>query len=88
MPCCRKHILTGSFDKKARVWDAETGDCVQTLWGHSGEVVSAKFGPDNQLVATASMDNTSRVYSTTSGECQLVALALPKPFFDKPWIET
>ena len=65
--CCRKHILTGSFDKTARVWSTETGECLQTLWGHSAEVASAKFDPSNQLIATASMDFTARIYSTLSG---------------------
>ena len=28
-------IVTGSFDKTARIWDAETGECIHVLRGYA-----------------------------------------------------
>ena len=33
-------VATGSFDKTARIWDVQTGDCLLTLEGHTEEIVS------------------------------------------------
>ena len=37
---CSDKILTGSFDKTARIWSSETGQCLHILKGHKKEVVS------------------------------------------------
>ena len=34
-------VITGSYDRTARVWDVETGECVHVLEGHTGEVFCA-----------------------------------------------
>lgn len=31
---CRDRIATGSFDKTAKLWDTETGNCLYTFAGH------------------------------------------------------
>ena len=30
-----EYIISGSRDKTIRIWDADTGECVRTLEGHS-----------------------------------------------------
>jgi WD40 repeat protein len=40
-----KTVVSGSFDKTVRVWDAATGKEVQKLEGHSGGVNSVAFSP-------------------------------------------
>ena len=53
-------VATGSFDRLAKIWSTETGECLQTLKGHSAEVVTLGFNSsphqDNKLLATGSMD--------------------------------
>ena len=39
-------VLTASVDKTAKIWNASTGECTQTLSGHSGWVTSAVFSAD------------------------------------------
>eukprot|EP01045_Picozoa_sp_COSAG04_P060876 COSAG04_NODE_30960_length_259_cov_0.987500_1_plen_51_part_01 len=39
-------VVSGSFDQTVRIWDAVTGECEQTLEGHSSAVYSASFSPD------------------------------------------
>lgn len=62
-------IVTGSFDKTAKVWTSPSGECLQTFYGHSAEIVAAEFNPANAgLVATGSMDGTARIYHVDTGQ--------------------
>jgi hypothetical protein len=38
-----KRVVTASFDKSARIWDAENGKEIAVLKGHDGAVLSAAF---------------------------------------------
>jgi hypothetical protein len=68
-----KRILTGSWDKTAKVWDAATGLELLTLKGHNGFVLSASFSPDGQRTATAGADGTVKVWDAATGH-ELLAL--------------
>ena len=48
------NIVSASGDKTVRVWSVATGECVQTLEGHSGGVSSAQFSPDGTNIVSAS----------------------------------
>jgi dynein assembly factor with WDR repeat domains 1 len=55
-------IVTGSFDKTAKIWDANTGQMMNTLKGHNMEIVCLGFDPHGLLVATGSMDHTAKLW--------------------------
>lgn len=60
--------LTGSFDKTARIWSLnDNGECLCTMRGHVGEIVAINICESKQMVATSSMDKTTRLFSTTTG---------------------
>jgi len=60
-------IVTGSFDRKAKIWDANTGERYHTLKGHKMEIVCLSFDPHGMLVATGSMDNTAKLWDVETG---------------------
>jgi len=64
-----KYVLTGSDDGTARIWNAETGQCIKILEGHAGWVNSCSFSSDGKYVLTCSDDKTARIWNTETGEC-------------------
>jgi len=62
-------IASGCRDKMVKLWDVTSGECLQTLRGHSDTVISVSFSPDGTKVASGSSDDTVKLWDVTSGEC-------------------
>lgn len=61
-------LATGSWDKNTpRVWNAQTGEEVLALKGHSGRVYTLAWSPDGKRIATGSHDKTTRVWNAQDG---------------------
>ena len=60
-------IVTGSYDKTARIWDAKTGAEIAVLEGHEGRVNSVVVTPDGARIVTGSQDNTARIWDVKTG---------------------
>eukprot|EP00301_Raphidiophrys_heterophryoidea_P002393 c11113_g1_i1.p1 GENE.c11113_g1_i1~~c11113_g1_i1.p1 ORF type:complete len:821 (-),score=243.84 c11113_g1_i1:104-2533(-) len=60
-------LVSGSWDKTARVWDLQSHTCVAVLSGHQASVWSTCFVSSTHI-ATVSADKNLRVFSAT-GEC-------------------
>jgi WD40 repeat protein/tRNA A-37 threonylcarbamoyl transferase component Bud32 len=60
-------IVTASWDKTAKVWDARSGAELLTLKGHSRGVWSASFSPDGSRIVTGSLDKTAKVWDAKTG---------------------
>ena len=64
-----KLLVTGSWDRSAKIWDIATGKAVRKLDGlHQGYVNSVEFSPDGQTILTASDDGTARLWDAATGE--------------------
>jgi len=79
-----QRVVSGSADHTLRVWDADRGECVAVLEGHSSPVtcvcvVEVGGGGDGggggakvQRVVSGSRDHTLRVWDADRGECVAV----------------
>ena len=52
-----------------RVWDAQSGECLRTLEGHSDFVTSVALSGDGTRIVSGSWDKTVRVWDAQSGKC-------------------
>jgi len=60
-------IVSGSTDRTLKVWNADTGYCMHTLYGHSSTVRCMDM--HDSTVVSGSRDGTLRVWDTSSGNC-------------------
>src|SRR5204863_492775 len=61
-------VLTGSADKAARLWDAQSGQPKGVPLQHQDAVKAVAFSPDGNTVLTGSADKTARLWDTQSGQ--------------------
>ena len=61
-----RQVLSASWDKTAKIWDAAAGNAVATLQ-HNDEVFCARYSPDGTRIITASADGTARIWNATKG---------------------
>ena len=60
-------IASGHFDRKVRIWDANTNQLLHTLSGHTEYITSLAWSPDESLVAAGSADKTVHVWNVNTG---------------------
>lgn len=61
-----QHLISGSSDYTAKIWQVETGECLKTLQGHTSRVWSVAVMQGT--IATGSPDFTIKLWSA-AGEC-------------------
>ncbi|ETO29709.1 Pfs, NACHT and WD domain protein [Reticulomyxa filosa] len=66
-------IVSASWDKTVRIWDAASGTQIQKFVGHMQWVNAAEFSPDGNTVISCSNDTTIRLWDIKS-KAELVCL--------------
>jgi WD40 repeat protein len=70
-------LIWGSFwlwaDQRAYIWNAESTKLLSQYVGHSGSVNSVVFHPTQELVLTASGDQTAQIWRPTYGSDPVVS---------------
>lgn len=59
-------VLAATSDNAGHLLKTD-GTELRVLTGHDGPIIAAAFSPDGQLVATASLDGTARIWSVRDG---------------------
>lgn len=62
------HVLTGSADFSAQLWEVSNGRGLGILEGHEHRVSAVAFSPDGTRGLTASADGTARVWDLANGQ--------------------
>eukprot|EP00955_Chlamydomonas_euryale_P019989 213098-Chlamydomonas_euryale.AAC.5 len=63
-------VITASSDKTCRLWDVDSGECLQILEGHTDEIFSCAFNYEGDFVITGSKDNTCRIWRAMTASSQ------------------
>jgi WD40 repeat protein len=58
----RSVLASGSWDNTIRLWDIDSGKCLNTLSGHSGVIYSTAFSPDGQILVSGSADTSVKIW--------------------------
>jgi len=61
-------ICSGSYDKTVQVWEVSSGECMQTLEGHSSGVNAVSWSRDDSRICSGD-DTAVRVWEVSSGKC-------------------
>ncbi|XP_062581560.1 transducin beta-like protein 3 [Saccostrea cucullata] len=64
-----RYIATGSHDRTAKLWDAESFALVGVMRGHKRGIWCVQFSPVDQCIATSSGDGTIKIWSIQGLEC-------------------
>eukprot|EP01135_Chromosphaera_perkinsii_P010379 Nk52_evm51s2118 gene=Nk52_evmTU51s2118 len=55
-------VITGAWDRSVKLWDCESGSCIQTLIGHDEEITNVNVHKSEQLATSTSEDSTFRLW--------------------------
>lgn len=71
-PCgsgAQQLLISGGQDGLIKIWDVESGDCIQTLTEHTGIIWSVCVHPDGDRFATGSFDHSIKIWDLQTGDC-------------------
>jgi WD40 repeat protein len=69
-------LIAVSRGPAVEIVDRASGQTLRVLSGHTSDVLGVAFSPDGSLLATASRDNTARLWDPTTGDVRATLLAL------------
>ncbi len=64
-----KKIASCGEDGNIKIWNIQTGQCLQALEAHSMRCESISFSPDGNILASGSADKTIKIWDINTGQC-------------------
>jgi WD40 repeat protein len=62
-------LASASYDCSVRLWDTDTGECLNILQGHQHILTGVDFHPSGKILASSSFDRTIKIWDVETGEC-------------------
>lgn len=62
-----KFIASGGLDNTVRIWNAESGNELRRMKGHTNFVNAVSFSADGKILASCGGDNTVRIWNAETG---------------------
>src|SRR5262245_66037149 len=62
-----RSALSGSDNKKLKLWDLSSGQEIRTFTGHFDRVTSVAFAPDGRTALSGSFDTKVKLWDVASG---------------------
>ena len=59
-----RRIATAGGDFAVRVWDAQTGELVTELLGHTGSVITVDWAPDSHRLLSTASDGVAKIWGS------------------------
>ena len=63
-----KYIVSGSNDRRIKIWDIKTAECLNTLEGHSSSINSITISPDGKYIVSGRSDGKIEIWDIKTGE--------------------
>lgn len=57
------------YNHTLKIFDAATGECLQTLTGHTKFAISVAYSPDGTHIVSGSVDKSVKIWDAATGEC-------------------
>lgn len=70
-----RHFATASVDRTIRLWDVDSGQLLDTLGPHEGNVLSVAFSPNAAYLASGDVAGNIRLWDTQKGRLMHTAEA-------------
>jgi WD40 repeat protein len=59
-----------SYDGTVKIWDSDTGECLSTLTGHTGNILEVIWSPDKSgRLASRSYNEKIKIWDSNTGRC-------------------
>jgi WD40 repeat protein/DNA-binding SARP family transcriptional activator len=62
-------VASGADDETVRLWDVQTGQCLETFQGYRDYAWAITWSPDGQTLASGGISQTVRLWSLQTGRC-------------------
>ena len=63
-----QRLITGGREHTVKIWDANNGQLLSTLFGHTGDVFAVAVSPDGRWLASGGEDTTIRLWDAETGK--------------------
>ncbi len=72
-------LASASSDQTIKIWDINSGKCLNTLQGHTRWINSVNFNANGEILASGSADETIKIWDIKTGKC-LKTLKRDRPY--------